>query len=304
MPVPVRVAAELPTTAVHAPGEFVSGEALAEIASTYEEHGFDACHVTDHPAGDVNWLEHGGHHALDPFVALSVAGSATTRLRLLTYIVVAAYRNPFLTAKSALTVDVLCGGRFILGLGAGYLKAEFRALGVDFDERNELLEEAVDVMKLAWTSDSAAYEGRHFNARGVRMLPRPIAQPHPPIWIGGNSYRAIRTAVERAQGWAPFPSAGIAQTARTADIGGLAELAPRIEWARNYAKEVGRTEPLDVCFGGPHALQFDGKRSQDQLQQLADAGVTWVTVGFRGATRREYLDDARRYADEVLSPLR
>jgi len=303
MPVPVHIAAELPTSAVHAPGEFVSQDAVAEIAATYEACGFDACHVTDHPAGDINWLEHGGHHALDPFVALSFAGAATKRLRLLTYIVVAGYRNPFLTAKSALSVDVLSGGRFVLGIAAGYLKAEFRALGVDFDERNELLEEVIDVATQVWAGDTA-YEGRHFSARGVRMLPRPVAQPHPPIWVGGNSYRAIRTAVERAQGWAPFPSAGIATTARTAAIAGLDDLAPRIEWARRYADEIGRTVPLDVCFGGAHGHDIRPGDAQDALHRLADAGVTWVTVGFRGATRRAYLDDARRYADEVLSPLR
>jgi len=290
--------------AVHAPAEFVTGDAVAEIARAYEDMGYDACHVTDHPAGDARWLEGGGHHALDPFVSLAFAAAATTRLRLLTYIVVAGYRNPFLTAKSVLSVDVLSGGRFVLGLAAGYLKPEFGALGVDFDERNELLAEAVEVMKQAWTTDAVAYEGRHFRARGVTMRPRPVAQPHPPIWIGGNSYGAIRRAVESAQGWAPFPSAAIASTTRTAAIAGIDDLAPRIEWARAYAREVGRVEPLEICFGGPHGAFTDAGKARDHMARMADIGITWTTVGFPSTTRREFLDHARRFADEVLAPTR
>src|SRR5690349_10029856 len=101
-----------------APGEFVTGEAVAEIARAAEEAGYAACYVTDHPAGDATWLDTGGHHALDPFVALSFAAAATSRLRLLTYVYVAAYRNPFLTAKAMLSLDALSGGRFILGTAA------------------------------------------------------------------------------------------------------------------------------------------------------------------------------------------
>lgn len=304
-----RVTAGLPTMRVEHPDEFLTGEALAEVARAYEDAGFDGCHVTDHPAPDARWLDGGGHHALDPFVALSFAGAATTTLHLQTYIYVTAYRNPFLTAKAALSLDLLSKGRFTLGMAAGYLKPEFGALGVDFDERNELLEEAIDVMKLAWTGEPVAYEGRHFRARGVRMAPLPYSRPHPPLWMGGNSTRAIRRAVEHCQGWAPFRSGRIATSTRTASVTGVEDLVPRIELARRLAAEIGRTEPLDICFsagdneGGP-----DGAAAhRAELERLAEAGVTWVSVGFddhRTATRAEVVDRARRYADEVLSPLR
>ena len=91
----------------------------------------------------------GGHQTLDPFVALAFAAAVTKRLRLLTYLAVVPYRNPFLLAKAAATLDRLSGGRFILGVGSGYLKTEFFALGVDFDERNALFDEALDVLPLA-----------------------------------------------------------------------------------------------------------------------------------------------------------
>ena len=288
------MAVELPTMRVDPPEEWVSGEAVADVARAAEDAGFAACFVTDHPAGDATWLDTGGHHALDPLVALSFAAAATTRLRLLTHVFILPYRNPFLTAKGVLTLDALSGGRFILGTAAGYLRPEFGALGVDFDERNELMDEALDVIRLAWSGDDIAYEGRHFKARGVRMRPLPVARPHPPIWIGGNSHTAIRRAVDRAQGWAPFPSTGIARAAKTAEVGGLDDLRPRIAYARAYAAEVGRTEPLEICWS------LGDASSSDDVRRLEDEGITWATVGFHTADRRSYIDAMRAFADAVL----
>src|SRR5258706_6741633 len=168
--------AELPTSRIDAPEEFLTQEAVAELARCAEQAGFSACHVTDHPAPDARWLDSGGHHAMDPFVALSFAAAATSTLRLLTYVFIAAYRNPFLSAKAAMSLDVLSGGRLILGTAAGYLRPEFGALGVDFDERNELLDEALEVMRSAWTGDVVAIAGRHFRARGLRMQPSPTSR--------------------------------------------------------------------------------------------------------------------------------
>jgi probable F420-dependent oxidoreductase len=293
---------ELPTSRVEDPAEFVTGDAVAEVAAAAEAAGFSGVHVTDHPAGDARWLEGGGHHALDPFVALSFAAAATRDLRLLTDVFIAAYRNPFLAAKSVLSLDVLSGGRVTLGTAAGYLKPEFAALGVDFDERNDLFDESLAVMKRAWSGDDVEYEGRHFKARAVRMRPTPAQQPHPPIWIGGNSARSVRRAVESAQGWAPFNTFGYARASRTAEIDDVQQLAARIEDARRYATEIGRSEPLDVCFsGGPVAdEQLPLSARRDEAQRLADAGVTWIAVAIGGADRRELLDRIRRFGDEVV----
>src|SRR5436305_1360799 len=244
----MRFALGLPTTEVDAPDEFLTGTAIAEMARHAEDLGFDAVHVTDHPAGDQQWLDTGGHHALDPFVALSFAAAATTSLRVQTHIVVLPYRNPFLTAKSVLSLDVLSGGRLTFGVAAGYLRSEFNALGVDYDERNELFDEALEVMRLALTTDEVAYVGRHFRSRGTTMRPRPLQQPHPPIWIGGNSTRAMRRAVESADGWCPFPNpAAAARATRTPQIETLDDLAARVELAHEHARAVGRVEPLDIC---------------------------------------------------------
>jgi probable F420-dependent oxidoreductase len=290
----VAVAVELPTMRVDQKEEFLTAEAVGEVARAAEDAGYAACFVTDHPAGDATWLDTGGHHALDPFVALSFAAAATSTLRLLTHVYIPAYRNPFLTAKGALSLDVLSGGRLILGTAAGYLRPEFGALGVDFNERNELLDEAIDVLKLAWSGEDVAYRGRHFSARAVRMRPLPVSRPHPPIWMGGNSYAAIRRAVERCQGWAPFPSAGIARAAKTAELRGLDDLRPRTAYARKHAEAIGRTEPLDICW----SLNSGDGRSG--ISRLEDEGITWAAVGFPATARTSYVDSLRRFAERTL----
>src|ERR1700675_2607244 len=163
----MRFTIGLPTDHVDRAEEFVTGEAVMACARAAEDAGFDACFVTDHPAPDVKWLAGGGHPALDPFVALSVAAAATTRLRGQTHILVLPYRNPLLTAKSVLSLDVLSGGRVILGVAPGYLKPEFGALGVEFDERNELTDEAIDVMRRVGPEGEIEATGPHSPPRGT-----------------------------------------------------------------------------------------------------------------------------------------
>ncbi|MBV8861481.1 MAG: TIGR03619 family F420-dependent LLM class oxidoreductase, partial [Mycobacterium sp.] len=247
------------------------------------------------------WLDHGGHHALDPFVALSFAAAATTDVKLLTNVYIAAYRNPFLGAKSIQSLAVLSGGRLILGTAAGYLKPEFRALGIDFDNRGALLDEALDVLGKVLTGEDVAYEGTSFAARGVRLYPVPTMPP--PIWVGGNSKPAIRRAVARAQGWAPFNTFGYATASRTAEISTLEELASAITWAKKHAAEIGRTEPLDICFSAGNLL--DDSKSTDErhatIAQLEAMGVTWLTIAPQGGTRAEVIDHSHAFAAEFIA---
>lgn len=297
----------LPVTNVDAPQEFLSGAAIAEMAQAAEAAGYGACYVTDHPAPDQKWLETGGHHALDPFVALSFAAAATTTLRVQTHILVLAYRNPFLTAKSILSLDVLSGGRLTLGVAAGYLRSEFNTLGADYDQRNELVDEAIDVITRVLTEDAVAYEGAHFRSRGTTMRPRPVQQPHPPMWVGGNSKRAIRRAVESAQGWCPFPNPAVATAAlRTPSLESVDDLAERVAYAREHAHAVGRSAPLDICFAPISLTMFghgayDAHAMADEIAALGALGVTWMPVEFHAASRGEWLDLVQRFADEVIA---
>jgi probable F420-dependent oxidoreductase len=299
----MRFTIGLPTDHVSHASEFVTGAAIMECAAAAEAAGFDACFVTDHPAPDSKWLAGGGHHALDPFVALSFAAAATSRLRVQTHILVLPYRNPLLTAKSVLSLDVLSGGRVILGVAPGYLKPEFAALGVDFDERNELTDEAIDVMRRVWTEDSVVAEGRHFRTRGTTMLPHPPQQPHPPIWIGGNSTAAIRRAAERGQGWVPFPNpGGLTSRVRTPELSNVDELARRMQILLDHAAEIGRTDPIDVCFSpfAEHASEV-----VDELHALEALGVTWAVLhGPPVNTRSAWIDGTRGLAEKIIEPYR
>lgn len=303
----MRFALGLPTDHVERAEEFVTGDAVAACARTAEALGYGAVYVTDHPAPDQLWLETGGHHALDPMVALAFAAAATSELRLLTNVYVLAYRNPFLAAKSVLSLDVLSGGRLILGVAAGYLRSEFNTLGVDFDARNDLLDEAIDVCTRVWTQDAVAYEGANFRSRATTMRPRPVASPRPPIWVGGNSKRAIRRAVERADGWMPFPNPAAATKAlKTPKLESLDELAARIDYARAYAAEIGRNAPLVLCCAPMSLTHFgtgayDPGAVVDELTALAELGVTWSPVWFPASTRAEWCARAERFATDVLA---
>src|SRR5215213_4860025 len=112
--------------------DFVNRRGLVRLARAAEAAGFEGIGFTDHPAPSHKWLNAGGHDALDPFVALAVVAATTERMRLIPNIVVLPYRNPFLVAKASATLDVLSDHRFVLSVATGYLRSEYRALGVDF----------------------------------------------------------------------------------------------------------------------------------------------------------------------------
>jgi probable F420-dependent oxidoreductase len=302
----VRFSVQLPTDQVSHGAEFVSAEAVAELARAVEDAGFDACFVTDHPFPGDRWLAAGGHHSLDPFVALSFAAAATTRLRLQTNVLVLPYRNPFLVAKAAATLDVLSGGRVILGVAAGYLKSEFAALGADFDARNDAADEALRAMKLAWVQDGVQLAGRGYEARGNTMLPRPVQKPHPPIWVGGNSRRAIRRAVELGDGWIPFPTQShSAPHLRTAAMETIGDLEERLAYLREHAASVGRTTPLEIGFM-PFGADMFSKEPLDpgkflaSLRELEALGISWVMLSVPCESRSEYRERVARFGKEII----
>ena len=292
----MRFTLQLPTHRVEKFDEFASGEAVAEMALAAEEAGFDACFVTDHPFPGDKWMADGGHHALDPFVCLTWAAAATRRIRLHTNILVLPYRNPFLTAKAAATLDALSGGRLILGAAAGYLKSEYRALGADFEHRNQVCDEAIAAIKRAWTEEGVELKGRGFEARGNTMRPRPLQRPHPPIWVGGNSRMAIRRAVELAEGWAPFPnSKKYAPFQRTAVLASLDDLALGLAYAREHAEAVGRDAPLDVCFAPVGVDMFSGEAPdpealREPIAAMAALGVTWTSLSLPARSRASWCE--------------
>jgi probable F420-dependent oxidoreductase len=286
--------------------ELVTGSGIATVAAAAEEAGFHGFGFTDHPAPSQRWLESGGHDAVDPFVAMGYAAARTTTLRLIPNIVVLPYRNPFVVAKAGATLDLLSEGRFTLGVGVGYLKREFTALGVEFDERAALFEEALEVIRGIWTTDDFSFEGRHFSAKGITAHPRPVSTPHPPIWIGGNTSAARKRVVNHGDGWCPFPApAMLAQTARTAVMDSEA-LASGVEDLRRRFDSAGRDfTGIDVTFtnadgGSPGSDDFNADAYLAGLEKLAAVGVTWVQVGLPGDNLAHVLETIERFGSSVI----
>jgi len=153
------------------------------------------------------------------------------------------------------------------------------------------------------------FEGSDFRAPGNTMLPPPCQRPHPPIWIGGNSRRAIRRAVELADGWSPFPTTPrTAERTRTATLTTPADLARELAYAAEHAERVGRTEPLTVAFVPSGMLMtgdqgFDAASVLASLHELAAVGVSWVTVALPGDTRVDQLEAIERFGSAVLAKL-
>jgi len=253
-------------------------------AAAIEAAGFDACFVTDHPAPSREWLAHGGHPTLDPFVALTAAAGATERLRLHTNCVIPAYRHPLVTAKAVATLDAVSGGRVILGVAVGYLEAEFTALGVPFAERAERLDAALLAMRAAWADE----------LEGVTVQPAPVQRPGPPVWVGGNSVAAMRRAVTHGTGWSPFPAAprtaAAVGTAAIADIDALADAIARF---RAVAAEAGRDpDAFDICFTPfshpAHREVVDPAALVAEARDLAALGVTWCAFHVPAAALADY----------------
>lgn len=284
----------------------VSPNGVAAVARAAEAAGFDAMGFTDHPAPTQRWLDAGGHDSLDPFVAMGFAAAHTDTLRFIPNVVVLPYRNPFVVAKSGATLELLSGGRFTLAVGVGYLKGEFAALGVDFDERTALVEESLDVIRAVWSGDDVSFEGRHFNARGITAHPRPVRRP--PIWIGGNTGRARQRVATRGDGWAPFPAPpNLASTARTAALDSVDALAAGIDDLKRRCDAADRDwSAIDICFsnlaGGRLGYHdFDPGAYLDGLGRLADVGVSWVQVAVPGDSLAHAIEAIANFGESVIS---
>ena len=275
---------------------------VTELALAVETAGWHGFAFTEHPVPGARWLSAGGHQTLDPFVALGHAAAVTDRLQLLTYLAVLPYRNPLLLAKAAATVDILSNGRFILGVGTGYLKAEFHALGVDFDERNALFDEALDVLPLHWSGEPFSYQGRHFDARDVIARPKPPRQSIP-IWIGGNASVTLRRVAERAQGWMPLTShVDISATTRTPHLKTIDDLAARITWLKEVAGARGGELDIAIAYTDPSIAQFDvdAERHRETFAAYEEIGVTWIALPAPEDRYPRTLDFVQGFAERFI----
>jgi probable F420-dependent oxidoreductase len=290
-------------------GAWISPDNIADFARTAEEAGVDAVSFTDHPAPSKKWLDTGGHETFDPFVALGFCAAVTSRINLMTNLTVVPYRNPLLMARSMTSVDVLSAGRTIFTLGTGYLRSEFAALGVDFDERNALFDEAIEVLQGIWSTDNFSYEGRHFKAIGQIIKPGPVSRPHPRLWLGGNAKIVLDRVARWGNGWAPLLGGGetLARTTRTAVIGSDDKLASMIRDLATRLEANGRSlAEIDIL-----ALSMEGRYTPgapeeflDSLGAFAEIGVTWSPAYTGRGSFGAALDGLRQFGEEVIARAR
>ena len=185
----------------------------AFMARKAEELGFESLWYAEHPAvpvqsdspfpatgGEIPWTY---SHFTDPYIALARASGATSSIKLGTGITLVPERNPLLLAKEIASLDRFSGGRFLFGIGTGWLREETEIFGGDFEHRWTQTREALEVMKELWTKDEAEYHGKYYNFPPVKSYPKPAQQPHPPIIIGGLARNVLRRIVTHADGWLP-----------------------------------------------------------------------------------------------------
>jgi probable F420-dependent oxidoreductase len=185
-------------------GPGASPEALRSWAEFAETRGFHFVMISDHVALTPDVQTRYPAPFYDPFISLSWLAGITTNIEIGTSVIVLPYRSPLLMARMAAAIDQMSNGRFIFGVGVGWARREFEALGVPFHQRGAITDEYLAAIKELWTNDSASFEGDHVSFQDVHTGPKPKRAPHPPIWVGGSSDAGLRRAVRFGDAWHPI----------------------------------------------------------------------------------------------------
>jgi probable F420-dependent oxidoreductase len=236
---------------------FPSDETLdpATLARMVQDRGFESLLFPEHthiPVSRLTPYPAGGElpreywRTLDPFVALTAAASATDRLRIGTGVCLVAQRDPIVTAKAVASLDLLSGGRFLFGVGAGWNIEELRHHGVDPDSRWARMREHVEAMKALWTQDEASYEGSFVRLEPSWSWPKPVQKPHPPVLVGGNGRNVLKRVVAFGDAWYPNR------------FGDDDRLRGRIEALQEMAREAGRGRiPVTLAVAPTDARELE-----------------------------------------------
>lgn len=269
---------------------------LAALARRAEAMGFDSLWIPEHPvipAGPLTAFpfanalpEHYGRWT-DPFIALTVAATATTRLKLVTSICLLPERETLVTAKVVASLDYYSGGRVILGVGAGWLKEETEIMGTPFRLRWQRLRETVEAMRVLWTQAEARYSGNLVQFPAVRCEPKPVQPGGPPILLGGHGPKALERVARSYDGWCPI----------IADARSFTEDATTL---RRLTREAGRNP--DTLQLVPLVDPQSEHLSLDALKAYRDVGVTRV-VPFSQHIGSEVADGQAAAWLERLAPI-
>ena len=305
-------------------GLFTSRAAYMAIAQAAERAGFAFLSVNDHiivpgtlgsaypytQGGVWSGSEHG--HCFDQLATLAFLAGCTTRLKLLTSVMVVPHRPVIQTAKTLATIDVLSNGRLILGVGAGWMEEEFKLLDAPFKERGAATDEYLEAFRELWTAERPTYRGRHVSFEDVIFAPKPLQAGGPPIWVGGESPAAMRRTVKLGNGWYP------GNNNQQMPMDTPARLKDGVNKLRQMAEGAGR-DPATIDMGLIVQNPFDWQRQDTQDKSarrmftgsseemladgaaLAGAGVKLVAMRLGGETLTESIERIERFGAEVIA---
>jgi probable F420-dependent oxidoreductase len=303
-------------------GPLARPESITTLARRGEDLGFGLLSVSDHivvpneigsryPYSETGEFVGGGAgEYLEQLATLSYLAGQTSSARLLTSVLVLPHRSPVLTAKILASIDVLSQGRLTVGVGVGWMREEFEAIGAPpYEERGAVGDEYIRAFKELWTSDNPSFEGKYCRFRDIKFLPKPVQKPHPPIWVGGESPPALRRAARLGDVWFPignnprFP----VQTAEQ-----LAEYLSRL---RRYAEDAGRDpdeiglaysagwysdrEAQTLPDGGRQPFTGVPEQVAEDIRDFGRLGVQSLMLNFQGDTVEESLERMERFATSV-----
>ena len=310
-------------------GPLATPETLGRIARAGEDLGYDALFTGDHIlvprniASPYPYTEGGefpgspSGESMEQLTLLAFLAGQTSRIRLVTSVIIVPHRNALVAAKALATLDVLSGGRLVVGVGVGWMREEFEALNLPpFEERGAVTDEYIRAFKELWTSDDPHFEGKYVSFDNISFLPKPVQKPHPPIWVGGESRPALRRTAELADGWYPLGSNPTFPMGTPQQLGaGLERLAT---YARRFGRDpseietIYRTHQFDLTDGAApstgsgqtgNRLPFVGNAEQmaSDIREYQDMGVGSLVLDFLRQTEDldVMLGRMERFANEV-----
>ena len=300
-------------------GAGATPENLALVARRAEALGFDSAFVGDHVVIPESFISEYPYSAtgeftgaasgewLDQLTVLTYVGAKTERIRLGTGVLILPHRNPVVAAKTLATMDVLSKGRLIVGVGVGWLREEFEALGLPpFSERGAVGNEYLRAFKELWTRENPRFEGKYCGFSGIKFEPKPVQKPHPPIWVGGESGPALRRAATLGDAWHPIGSNPRFPLVTAEDM------RRSVSRLRGYAEKAGRDpSEIGVAYRPPRYLlgsesdreqPFMGTAEQiaEDVAEFASVGVSHLALDFRRDEVGETVSVMEEFAERVM----
>jgi probable F420-dependent oxidoreductase len=295
-------------------GQTATPEALETLVARGEALGFSSVVIADHIVFPVTIRSKypytvsgafpGQGDQLEQLSLMAFIAGKTRALRLISSVMILPHRNPVVTAKMLATIDVLSGGRVTVGVGVGWMREEFEALGApDFDRRGAASDEYIRIFKTLWTQDPASFQGEFYRFASIRCLPHPVQKPHPPIWIGGHSKAALRRVARLGAGWHPVganpatPLRPPEMRARLDELHRLTEAEGRDPSTLTISYKAPIYDAGQGVDGGAERRPFSGSPQAiaDDIGVFAALGVSELIFDFRSESLAESLDRMARF---------